>query len=202
MALNKIVDFKGLHKGKRLFILASGPSLKDLDLAPLSRRIVMGMNRSIFAYPNTQYHATFDRRIFEEYPDLLKQTRYLFTTKDRPFGIPIEFKGANGFSFDLENGIYTGYTISYFALQVAIYMGFKQIIYLGLDLKTQGYNTHFFGHDFHSIKHDTTEFPKMKKMFEYGLDQIKDTDIEVYNCSPVCEINAFRKITYEEAIAM
>ena len=88
-----------------------------------------------------------DQRLFDEHPDVLGRTRYLFTFEGRPWGIRLPLLGSEGFSWDLEQGIYSGYTVSYFALQLAVYMGFKEIFYLGLDLKHEGYKTHFFGSD-------------------------------------------------------
>ena len=82
--MNKISDFKDIHRGKRLFILASGPSLESLDLTPLRRRIVMGLNRSFLAYPDTYYHCAMDGRLFDEYEDLLRKTRYLFILETAP----------------------------------------------------------------------------------------------------------------------
>lgn len=35
---------------------------------------------------------------------------------------------------EFKKGIYTGYTTSFFALQIAIYLGFRENFYLGLDL--------------------------------------------------------------------
>jgi len=202
MAYSAISDFKGIHQGKRLFILASGPSLADIDLTKLQRRMVMGLNRSCLIYPDTDYHCCFDLRLFEMYEELLQQTRYLFTIEGRPWGIALHSLAAEGYSWDLEQGIYTGYTIAYFALQIAVYMGFKQIFYLGLDLKNDQHNTHFFGHDWHSRNHDTTEFPKMKRMFEYGLKRLACTDVHVYNCSPVCELDCLKYAPFDWAISL
>ncbi len=200
--LTHIKDFKGLHTGKRLFILASGPSLGDYDLSPLSRRMVMGLNRSFLTYPDTHYHCCMDHRLFDLYPDLMKQTRFLFTLQDRPWGIPINLLGSEGWSWDLEEGVYSGYTISYLSLQIAVYMGFSEIIYLGLDLKHREGHTHFFGQDFHSRNHPDTEFPKMKKMLEYGASLLKDKEIEVYNCSSLTDLTCFKKITFEYALSL
>ena len=194
-------EFKGIHKGKRIFILASGPSLKALDLSRLKRRIVMGMNRSFLTYPKTHYHCVMDHRLFELYEKELHETRYLFTLQDRPWGIPMELLGTKGFSWDLEKGIYSGYTISFVALQVAVYMGFQEIYFLGLDLKHEGSNTHFFGHDFHSEKHETTEFPKMEKMLTYAATSLQDSNVQVFNCSPVSTLTCFQKISFEEAVS-
>lgn len=200
--MNKIREFKNIHEGKRVFILASGPSLGTLDLSLLERRVVIGLNRSALIYPDTHYHCTMDQRLFDEHPDVLRKTRYLFTLPGRPWGMPLPLLGAEGFSWDLEQGIYSGYTVSYFALQVAAYMGFKEIFYLGLDLKHDGGNTHFFGNDFHSRNHEQSEFPRMAKMLRYGAGILRKTDIKVFNCSPLSDLDCFERISYDDAISL
>lgn len=200
--MKNIADFKNCHEGKRLFILASGTSLNDLDLSPLKRRLVMGLNRSFLIFPETYYHCAMDFRLFEEFHTDLKNTRCLLTLEGRPLGTPIKLLGAEGFSRDLGKGIYSGYTIAYIALQIAVYMGFKEIFFLGLDLKNDGRSTHFFGHDYHSKNHETTEFPKMKKMLEFGAQTLSNTNVKVFNCSPVSQLEGFSKVSYEYAISL
>ena len=200
--MKKIEDFKNLHEGKRLFILASGPSLGDLDLAPLKRRIVMGLNRSSTIFPNTYYHCAMDQRLFDICPELLGTARYFFTLEGRPWGIPIKLLGSEGFSQDLSQGVYSGYTISYFSLQVAAYLGFKEIFFLGLDLKHEGKQTHFFGYDFHSHSHEETEFPRMRKMLCHGARILADSGIKVFNCSEGSTLDCFPKISFEQAISL
>lgn len=202
MNMKKIADFKNRHEGKRLFILASGPSMNNLDLSPLERRMVMGLNRSFLIFPDTYYHCAMDFRLFDEFQTYLKNTRHLFTLEGRPWGTPIKLLGAEGFSWDLEKGIYSGYTIAYIALQIAVYMGFKEIFYLGLDLKHEKGNTHFFGQDYHSKNHETTEFPKMKKMLAFGAQELSNTNVKVFNCSPVSSLECFSKVSYEYAISL
>ena len=201
-AMTKVGDFKNLHRGKRLFILGSGPSLNDVDLSRLERRIVMGLNRSFLALSDTHYHCAMDRRLFELYPQELEQARYLFTIPGNPRGIPIKLAGTEGFSWDLEKGIYSGYTIAYFALQLGVFMGFSQIFFLGLDLKLHEGNTHFFGFDFASRRHEQTEFPKMRRMLGYGAKVLRDAPVEVYNCSPVSTVNVFPTVTYDFAMSL
>lgn len=201
MAYETIGDFKGLHQGKSVFILASGPSLGTLDLTPLGRRIVIGLNRSSLVFPDTHYHCTMDERLFHEYEDVLRKTRYLFTLQDRPFGIPIKLLGSESFSRELTEGIYSGYTVAYFALQVAVYMGFTRIYYVGLDLKHQTGQTHFFGNDPVSKNHEQTEFPKMARMLQHGADQLAGSDVRVYNCSPDTTLECFERVSFEWAVA-
>ena len=197
-----IGDYRNLHRGKRLFILASGTSLNHLDLAPLSRRLVMGLNRSALLFPDTHYHCTMDQRLFDEHEPALRRTRCLFALAGRPFGVPLRLLGATSFSWDLEAGIYSGYTVSYFALQLAVYMGFTQVFYLGLDLKHSGSDTHFFGRDFHSRDHEQTEFPRMRQMLSYGAQALESRGVQVFNCSPVSTLECFPKVSYEWALSL
>ncbi|MCB0323220.1 MAG: hypothetical protein KDD69_06580, partial [Bdellovibrionales bacterium] len=200
--MTAIVDFRNVHEGKRLFVLASGPSLEALDLQRLERRLVMGLNRSFFAYPQTHYHCMFDHRLFELYPEASQDTRYLFTLPGRPHGIGIPLLGAEGFSWDLEQGIYSGYTIAYFALQVAVYLGFREIVYLGLDLCHVPGKTHFFGSDFNSRTHESTEFPRMQKALTGAAISLRKRGIRVINCSPISTLQCFERMSFEEAVAL
>ncbi|MEK9629377.1 MAG: hypothetical protein VW455_10200 [Nitrospinota bacterium] len=200
--MSPISTYKNLHAGKNLFILASGPSLAKQDLSLLKNKMVMGLNRSILIYPAPYYHCVFDQRLFDLYPEQLKKARQIFTLEDRPLGLPLKLLGGEGFSWDLEEGIYSGYTISYFALQVAVYMGFSKIFFLGLDLKHEGPQTHFFGQDPQTINHETTEFPRMLKMLGYGANVLTESNVEVYNCSPDTTLEAFKKMEYSDAVAL
>jgi len=200
MPYDKISDFRNIHSGKNVFILASGPSLAKADLSPLRRRIVIGLNRSSLIFPDTHYHCTMDERLFVEYEEVLKKSRYLFTLEDRPFGLPIHLLGSEGFSHDLAEGIYSGYTVSYFALQVAVYMGFKKVFFLGLDLKHDSGQTHFFGIDHVSANHEQTEFPKMIHMLTHAATVLHAADVEVYNCSPDTTLHCFERVSLEWAV--
>ncbi len=199
--MKSISFYKNLHLGKNIFILSSGPSLADLDLSLLKNKMVMGLNRSTQIYPTPYYQCVFDYRLFDLFLDSYNSVRQLFTLEGRPLGLPLKLLGGEGFSLDLEKGIYSGYTISYFALQVVVYMGFKNIFYLGLDLKHEGPKTHFFGQDPQTLNHEHTEFPRMIKMLNYGAEVLASTDVKVYNCSPTSTLECFPKVSYEEALA-
>ena len=195
-----IGEFKDRHKDKRLFILASGPSLADCDLSLLRNRIVMTLNRSILTYPEPYYHCVMDQRLFDMYPEEFKKARCLFTLEGRPFGVQMKNLAADGFSWDLEQGVHTGYTISYVALQLAVYMGFAEAYFVGLDLRHREGRTHFFGKDSVSENHENTEFPKMLKMLKHAAVLLRSKPIQVYNCSPISTLDAFPFLSFEEAV--
>lgn len=197
-----IQSFKGLHKSKKLFILASGPSLADHDLTILDRRITMTLNRSCLLYKHPTYQCAMDQRLFEEYQSELKQARYLFTLQNRPWGVPINLLGSEGFSFDLQTGIYSGYTVAYFALQVAVYMGFSTIIYLGLDLLHRDGKTHFFGFDFRSIHHEDVEFPKMIRMLEQAATHLREKEVRLIQCNEKRSLKGFETMSFQDSIKL
>lgn len=197
---DQIESVKGIHKGKNLFILASGPSLSDLDLKPLTRRLTMGLNRSFLKFPDTKYHCVMDARLFDDYPEEFSNTRMLFSLPTCPWGIRLNLLGTDGFSDDLTSGVYSGYTVSYYAIQLAVYMGFKKIIFLGLDLKHRDGDTHFFGKDFRSENHEQGEFQKMISMLDKASNFAKERGVEIYNCSSITDFEGFEKISYEDAL--
>jgi hypothetical protein len=106
-----------------------------------------------------------------------------------------------GFSWHIEQGIYSGDTIAFFTLQVTVSMGFGEILYLGLDLQHRERQTHFFGEDYHSENHEQTEFPRMRSGFERAAPELADRGIEVRNCSPVSTLECFENLSYAGAIA-
>jgi hypothetical protein len=81
-------------------------------------------------------------------------------------------------------------------------MGFNEIFYLGLDLRHEKGNTHFFGKDFHSRNHEQSEFPKMRKMLTYGAEQLKGKNVRIFNYSPVSNLDCFEKVSYEYALSL
>lgn len=188
--------YKGLHKGGRVFILASGPSLQECDLSKLRGERVIVVNRSLLAYPQADYTVSMAEHAFANFGDLLARSRVLFTTNDRPFGTKMPTLGIDGFSYDLAQGVYTGDTVSIVALQVAVYLGFRSVHFVGLDLKNSSTNTHFFGRDPLNVNHDQTEFPRMKKAFEKVMAELRPKGYRITNSSPVCELDCFEKIPF------
>lgn len=97
--------------------------------------------------------------------------------------------------------MFASYTTSYFALPVAVYRGFKEIYFLGLDLKHFAGRTHCFGHDFLSRNHEITAFPRMRKRLNYSAKELEGTDIQVFNCSPRSDLECFSKVSYKYALS-
>ena len=147
----KICHFSGCHEGERCFLIGNGPSLNYNDLETLynNNAICFGVNRVYLGYKNTlwrpNYFVSVDAFIISKiFDDICKMRIPVFLRKGA--GYPIDnlpdniycFNGLvqNGsdFSFDMSKGLYNGFSVMYETLQIACYMGFKEIIMLGMDM--------------------------------------------------------------------
>jgi hypothetical protein len=150
-----IGDFRGIHSG-RVFILGNGPSLGDHELFRLRTPGCIGVNRS-FKACLTDYLVASDELTFREHREELKlfglrttvfATEGRFPAEDRDWIVPIKNLGdAIGWSWDLEKGVYPRFS-TYVALQLAVYMGFDDIVLLGTDLMPRGKGKDERGHFF------------------------------------------------------
>ena len=147
---------KNIHnreRGKKCFILCNGPSILKHDLNTLNQELVVGMNASTLLEADynffQRYYVVSDSRFISN-PlknsscfELLNPltTRILRSDlsiyddrfyQDKTYYVkPLE---RDGFSFDLGVGFYYGCTTTLLAIQVAVYLGCKEIYLLGLDL--------------------------------------------------------------------
>ena len=72
-AISRITDFKGIHKGEKIFILAPYPTLSEMNLEPIGGQIVLGLNRSALFYPDAYYQCTMDKDLLEKSPEIFKR---------------------------------------------------------------------------------------------------------------------------------
>lgn len=171
----ELARFKDIHKGKRCFLIGNGPSLLYSDLEKLrkNKEITFGVNRIYQSFDKTEwrpdYYIIVDSIVMEQ--DLQKIKNYDF---------PVVFIGNNYseireiscdnyfcfsrkanrylegcFSEDITNYIYGGSTVIFDAMQIAAYMGFSEIILLGVDMtdtKIGEKIPHFYDSDTESEK--------------------------------------------------
>lgn len=190
--------YKNRHVGERIFIAASGPSLSDVDPDSLSNEIIITINDALLKFPSTKYAAVMDARKLHELHEYLLMVDALFTLKGNSYGVEIDLLGTEGFSLELENGIYSGYTTAFFCLQLVIFMGFKEICYLGLDLGNTLEKSHFFGSRPLQDQDRPDVYTRMRQSFERVADTVEQMGIKVYNCSPVSELKSFPFKTIEQ----
>ncbi|UXA09357.1 DUF115 domain-containing protein [Mycobacterium sp. SMC-2] len=142
-----IRQFKSMHPGERCVIIGNGPSLRDTDLGLLRDEYTFGLNRIYLMFDDlgfeTTFHVVINRHVVEQCADDFRKINApLFTTaQNRAF-----LDGAANtaylntivglwpyFSRDAGRGVWEGYTVTYVAMQLAYYMGFSEVVLVGVD---------------------------------------------------------------------
>ncbi len=138
---------KNRHKDRRCFIIGNGPSLKQTDLRRLRKEITFGCN-AIFLieelYPfKPTYYVIEDRLIAEDRAEEINSFNgsvklYPWDQRCRLNGnayYPLvrTYEPYPQFSDDISCAVYTGWTVTYISLQLAWYMGIRDIYLVGVD---------------------------------------------------------------------
>lgn len=140
--------------GKKCFIIGNGPSLQieDLELIMQYKIPCFGSHRIYKIFDKTKWRPDFycaqdSKLINENYRELSKmqlRNKYIavcpslfYKSINNATYIKINtddfYPELPNFSSDLHMGIYEGFTVTYMCIQLAVYMGFKEIYLLGVD---------------------------------------------------------------------
>lgn len=134
--------------GERCVIMGNGPSLASMDLSPLAHEHTFGVNRIYLNFERMGFVPTFyiavNPLVIEQCAaDIARipttrfvdwsQRRYFAPFPDQDSLIYLWHSYRPHFSVDLTRGAWGGATVTYTALQIAYYLGFRQVILIGVD---------------------------------------------------------------------
>jgi hypothetical protein len=143
----RLQTLKDSRKGERCFIIGNGPSLRQTDLSRLKSEITFGMNRFYLAFPEIGFQTTYfvsvnDLVIEQCAADILglslprfvswRAHRWLKPADDLYF-LNTSYTGPHFGGADITRRLWEGATVTYVALQVAYYLGFREAILIGVD---------------------------------------------------------------------
>lgn len=219
--------WKNSHKGERCFILATGPSLNMSDILLLRNEFTIGMNSICLLYKDTDWRADLfgvqDDAIYEKLKDVLhnypenvivSQNIYDRFEDSRIFDVfPLnskynyyDFRYTDKlhvkFSDDSYATVYDAYSITFSLMQIAIYMGFKEIYLMGCDCNQQvGKKNHFIetGH--------VEEESKLKTSADrniYAHQEIKkycdSIGVKVFNATRGGALEVYPRVKIEDVL--
>lgn len=138
--------FRNRHRGDRAVIVCNGPSLNDMDLGFLSQEIVFGLNKihlglERFGFYPRYVVAVNDKVIAQSAVALRAMSSIKFVTERAATVLPpdaftyhIRTSGLKGrFYADITEGVREGHTVTHAALQIAYFMGFAEVVIIGMD---------------------------------------------------------------------
>jgi len=229
---------RNLHKGNRCFILLNGPSVKSFDVSKLSNEFVIATNyfyKTDFCdIVRPTYYCVADSSFFtnndseDNVNDLLEKCSY------SKFIFNISF--LSRFSKATSENVYVGYSkhmpnlfrirsnlcgfssgfisVSMFAINVAIFMGFNNIYLLGYDFEP-GILSHFY-RDTNTEKiikarqrKETEKDNVCGKYWQYSQAQYQNyylsnyarrVGINIYNCNPESHVRSFTFVDYNDLL--
>jgi hypothetical protein len=234
-----ISKFKDKHLNERCFIIGNGPSLNKLDLTKLKNEVTFGVNAIYLNYDKMQFHPTYyvveDNLVAEDRKDEINSykgpkqkffgnfLRYCIEPgKDVAFlNLIRNYSDKNYKPFFSNNAVRkvgVGGSVTYVCLQLAYYMGFKEVYMIGFDhnyvipdsAKISNKNSHSF--DITSTEDDVNHFnkdyfgkgyrwhdPNVERM-EQGFAKARDIFANggrvVYNATEGGNLNVLNRVNY------
>jgi hypothetical protein len=136
------------HRGHRCVLMGNGPSLARMDLAPLKDEITFGLNRIYLLFDHLPFTPTYyvavNELVLAQFVDEIRALpipKFLNWNQRRHFApgdpdtcfLKTRLGLADAFGRDLTKPLSSGGTVTYVALQVAYYLGFDEVILIGVD---------------------------------------------------------------------
>ncbi len=224
----RLDKFRDIHKGESCFILGNGPSLNKMNLSLLNEYYTFGLNKIFMIFDKNpfklSYHVAVNPLVIQQSKKEIEALScpsflsYLPMKRNNIKSLNCHALGDHfakkRFYKNITEGICQGYTVTFAAMQIAFFMGFKQVYLIGVDhnfkqkgkpnekQKMQGNDPNHFdpnyfkGNEWQLADLENSEISYMiaKYMFENDNRKIYDATIEG-------KLNIFSSIRFEDALS-
>lgn len=144
--VKRLERFHDRHVGKRAVIVCNGPSLNQMDLSFLKTEYTFGLNKIFLGvrrfgfYP--RYYIAVNSKVIKQAAGVIAAmpcVKFIGSAghssiRENALTYHLNTVGVvDRFSTDVVRGVHEGWTVTHVALQIAYYMGFKQVVIIGLD---------------------------------------------------------------------
>ena len=142
----RLQRFKDMHKGQACIIIGNGPSINEMDLTQLKDCFTFGLNKIFLLFDkidlNLSYHVAVNSLVIEQSAEQIESLScpsFLSYRKGRRLVRQMPhiylMMTSDGFSFSPSPGrlLNEGRTVTYVAMQIAYFMGFSDVILIGVD---------------------------------------------------------------------
>lgn len=223
---SKLLDFKNIHEGDICCIVATGPSLtlSDINLLKDNNITCISMNRIYNLFNRTSwrpdYYVVEDQKMIEDLADEISDLdlQYKFVNGDVkkyweiekscssiPFKMVMQdcLSDRVGFSRNVDRYIYNGYTVTYVCIQLALYMGFKEIFLLGVDFNYSDdvfdESNHFEGYQKHykDIRLNEIKPERMLNAYRKAKKIAEAAGKNIYNATRGGKLEVFERRTLD-----
>lgn len=240
----QLSQFKNIHKGERCFVVGNGPSLSPEDLDLIKDEYSFAANRIYDIYSKTEWRPTYYgiqdlyvlKEITKEVEEEENGARTRFIVANRPDYMCYEMKAdpKNRFFYlgtclseqrnikfasEFDKTVGHGRTITYAMLQLAVYMGFKEIYLLGIDHNYNNFmsNDGSFDKDAHAASHfagakayknlRTSNVPHKNgvvyvttKAYQTAENYSRKNGVRIFNATRGGKLEVFERVNLEDIL--
>ena len=224
---------RNIHEGKRCFIIGNGPSLTsdDLDTLKAHKEITFAFNRIYHIFDSTSWRPTYyisqDEKMLagcqEEVGEIEAEMKFIPAELEWYSGIKIkgrtlfhlencDFSKKPLFSEDIAKRIYNSRTVVYTAIQIAVYMGFKEIYLIGVDhhfhtsMNSKGeiivdqsakdYFSDKYNEDKENLYIPNTDLSTLS--FIAAKEYVDSHNVKIYNATRGGKLEVFSRVIFDE----
>lgn len=222
----ELEQFRDIHKGEKCFIIGNGPSLNQMNLCLLNDHICFGLNKIYLLFDRTgleiNYHVAVNALVIEQSasefakldcPSFLSYKASLGKAPPCAGRYFLYSKGPFTFYPDITHGVFEGYTVTYVAMQLAYFMGFREVYLVGVDHNfivsgkpgekqymdgpdPNHFDPNYFGgRDWQLPNLEGSELAYRMAQYFFRRD-----GREIYDATVGGKLDIFPKISYEEAL--
>lgn len=224
---SRLKEFHDIHKGEDCFLIGNGPSLNKMELSQLNDHYTIGLNKIFLLFEKTglkiDYHVCVNRFVIEQCSgDFLEMKcpsfiSYKHRNNQLEGSSKVYFLGDIHskwkFFEEITKGISQGSTVTFVALQIAFYMGFKRVFLIGVDhnfvskgtphkvetMKDNDIN-HFDPNYFKGMKWQLPDLAGSEKAYKLAKTHFEKNNRSVFDATIDGKLNIFPKIKFEEAL--
>lgn len=216
---NSLKEYKGIHEGQRCFIVATGPSLTVDDYLKLKDEHTIGVNGLCMWFKQqdmeTEYFVVSDDDVFSRVQSSLDKATHtqVFISErvQKTNSVPKKYhlfpvdiwnrfaikESEKRLSNDISVCSYDEETVVFHAIQIAIYMGFKEIYLIGTDCNYNQSQTYAVDH---GKKVDKTLGPKMIRSYSVVKKYEKIYGFKVFNVTRGGMLEVFERKNLDEVL--
>jgi len=222
----RLRSFKDVYKGQRCFLIANGPSLSKTNVNLLKNEITFGLNRIYLNYPNMNFRPTFlvsiNKLVLSQFADdfnnesMIKffnwQSRKYFKKDSNTLYLEKNFCSKK-FSKNISYSINPAATVTYAALQIIYFMGFKEVYIIGMDhsftfkgkpnekqiVKETFDKNHFSSNYFpKGYKWETPDLFSTEYFYRIANNEFKKAGKKIYDATIDGKCNIFDKVNFNK----
>lgn len=222
----RLLQFKDRHAGEKCFIIGNGPSLNKMDLSPLKDRITFGLNKIYLIFDkvdlNLKYHVAVNPFVIQQSarefemltcPSFLSMRAAYNVVKSKANIYKVCTGAPFSFQSDLSKTLCEGYTVTYVAMQLAFYMGFREVFLIGVDhnfsykgkpnekqLLEGDDPNHFIPNYFGGQNWNLPDLEGSELAYHLAKFHFERDGRSIYDATVGGKLNIFPKVSYELAL--